>query len=82
MFSDYKFWRNKKVLITGHTGFKGSWLSLLLNEFGAELFGYSLKPEKNFLFHKANTPVDSTHLLQNQFDLYQLNHLYDYIHRK
>ena len=53
MFSDYKFWRNKKVLITGHTGFKGSWLSLLLNEFGAELFGYSLKPEKNFLFHKA-----------------------------
>ena len=53
MFSDYKFWKNKKVLITGHTGFKGSWLSLLLNEFGAELYGYSLKPEKNFLFHKA-----------------------------
>ena len=30
MFSDYKFWKNKKVLITGHTGFKGSWLSYFL----------------------------------------------------
>ena len=46
MFSDYKFWKNKKVLITGHTGFKGSWLSLLLNEFGAELYGYSLIQKK------------------------------------
>ena len=52
MFSDYKFWKNKKVLITGHTGFKGSWLSLLLNEFGAELYGYSLNPKKISYFIK------------------------------
>ena len=54
MINDYNFWRNKKVLITGHTGFKGSWLSLLLYNFGAKLYGYSLKPEKGHLFQKAN----------------------------
>jgi CDP-glucose 4,6-dehydratase len=39
-----EFWRNKKVLLTGHTGFKGSWLSLWLQELGAKLVGYSLSP--------------------------------------
>lgn len=34
----------KRVLVTGHTGFKGSWLSLWLNELGAEVIGYALKP--------------------------------------
>lgn len=38
------FWKNKKVLITGHTGFKGSWLCLLLNQQGAKVFGYALNP--------------------------------------
>ena len=36
------FWREKKVLITGHTGFKGAWLSLWLQKLGAHLVGYSL----------------------------------------
>jgi CDP-glucose 4,6-dehydratase len=40
-----EFYRNKKVLITGDTGFKGSWLSILLKELGAEIYGYSLAPE-------------------------------------
>jgi len=40
----HNFYRNKKVLITGHTGFKGSWLSLYLNLLGANVFGISLKP--------------------------------------
>ena len=53
MSTDKNFWKNKKVLITGHTGFKGSWLSMLLHEFDAKLFGFSLKPQKNFLFEKA-----------------------------
>ncbi|TVZ27520.1 CDP-glucose 4,6-dehydratase [Gillisia sp. Hel_I_86] len=39
-----KFFKGKKVLITGHTGFKGAWLSLLLNKFGAQVFGYALNP--------------------------------------
>lgn len=43
------FWRNKKVFITGHTGFKGSWLLIFLNILGAKLYGYSLKPEKKSL---------------------------------
>lgn len=38
------FWEGKSVLITGHTGFKGSWLSLWLLEEGAKVIGYSLKP--------------------------------------
>ena len=42
-----KFWKNKRVLITGHTGFKGSWLSLWLASLGAEIVGYSLPPPTN-----------------------------------
>jgi CDP-glucose 4,6-dehydratase len=38
------FWKGKKVLITGHTGFKGSWLCMLLNTMGAEISGYALEP--------------------------------------
>lgn len=38
------FWQGKKVLITGHTGFKGSWLSLWLNMLGADVGGYALEP--------------------------------------
>ncbi len=53
MNKNQKFWRSKKVLITGHTGFKGSWLSLLLYFFKAKIYGYSLKPKKGFLFEKA-----------------------------
>lgn len=37
-------WRNRSVLLTGHTGFKGSWLSLWLTELGAAVHGYSLEP--------------------------------------
>lgn len=35
------FWESKKVLITGHTGFKGSWLALWLQHLGADVYGYS-----------------------------------------
>ena len=38
------FWKNKKVLITGHTGFKGSWMTLILSKLGAEIYGYALNP--------------------------------------
>ncbi|AZZ36567.1 CDP-glucose 4,6-dehydratase [Bdellovibrio sp. qaytius] len=38
------FWKGKKVLVTGHTGFKGSWMSLWLQQMGAEVCGYALKP--------------------------------------
>ena len=48
------FWNKKKVFVTGHTGFKGSWLCLFLNYLGAEVTGYSLTPNtKPNLFELA-----------------------------
>lgn len=38
------FWQGKKVFVTGHTGFKGGWLSLWLKSLGVEVYGYALKP--------------------------------------
>ena len=45
---------NGPIFITGHTGFKGSWLSLLLNHLGIEHFGYSLEAEEDSLYNRAN----------------------------
>ena len=50
-----EWWQGKRVLITGHSGFKGSWLSIWLNRLGAQVFGLSLKPKfKDDLFLVAN----------------------------
>ena len=38
-------WQDKRVFLTGHTGFKGGWLSLCLHEAGARVSGYALPPE-------------------------------------
>jgi CDP-glucose 4,6-dehydratase len=54
------FWQEKTVFITGHTGFKGSWLSLYLQELGANVFGYALEPEPKSLFAAAK--------LNNEFE--------------
>nr|WP_025690573.1 CDP-glucose 4,6-dehydratase [Paenibacillus zanthoxyli] len=49
------FWNGKKVFITGHTGFKGSWLCLWLSSMGAEITGYSLEPSTSpSLFELCN----------------------------
>jgi CDP-glucose 4,6-dehydratase len=51
---DLSFYKGKKVLITGHTGFKGSWLCRILVNAGAEVTGYSLNPPtKPNLFSEA-----------------------------
>jgi len=42
---ELSFWKNKRVLITGHTGFKGSWMTFWLNQLGAKVAGFSLAPE-------------------------------------
>jgi CDP-glucose 4,6-dehydratase len=53
-----EFWRDRKVLITGHTGFKGSWLSLWLHQRGAKVHGYSLPPPtKPSLYEQAAVEV-------------------------
>ncbi|WP_297913716.1 CDP-glucose 4,6-dehydratase [Thiomonas sp.] len=49
-----QFWRGRKVFVTGHTGFKGSWISLWLQALGAEVSGYALEaPTKPSLFEQA-----------------------------
>ena len=51
---DPLFWRDKKVFLTGHTGFKGSWLSLWLSDMGATVKGYALAPNTSpSLFEEA-----------------------------
>jgi len=54
-----KFWKNKRVFLTGHTGFKGAWFCILLNLLGAKVKGYALKPEQKL----------------NLFDLARINKL-------
>ena len=41
------FWQGKKIFVTGHTGFKGAWLSLWLMQLGADVTGYALRPPTN-----------------------------------
>ena len=52
---DTSFWNGRRVFLTGHTGFKGSWLSLWLNKLGAQVTGYALEPPtKPSIFEDAN----------------------------
>ena len=67
--------KGKRVLVTGHTGFKGSWLCILLHKLGAEVFGYALKPHtKPSLYELAEVDqiVSSTFADIRDFD--KLNH--------
>lgn len=55
--------RNKRVLVTGHTGFKGSWLALWLNEIGADVTGLALPPEAEpNHWNLLNMPINDHHL--------------------
>ncbi len=57
------FYKGRKVLITGHTGFKGSWLTILLTWLGADVYGYALKPNTNpslYELAKVDKLVSST----------------------
>jgi CDP-glucose 4,6-dehydratase len=58
-----KFWKGKKVFLTGHTGFKGCWFSIFLNHLGAKVSGYSLKPNNKLNFYnliKLNKQIYSS----------------------
>lgn len=57
-----KFFKNKKIFITGHTGFKGSWLAYILYLSGAKISGYSLKPKNkqdNFYLLKLDKKINN-----------------------
>ena len=59
---DTLFWKGKKVFLTGHTGFKGSWLTLWLHSLGAEVTGYALEPPTSpslFELCKLDTTIRS-----------------------
>ena len=59
-----KFWEGKKVFITGHTGFKGSWLSFWLDQMGANVTGYALDPPTQpnlFGLLKLKSKIKSVH---------------------
>lgn len=67
------FWAGKKVLITGHTGFKGSWMSLALLQMGAEVFGVALEPNtKPSMFEGLDL---SSHVNSNIVDIRNLDDL-------
>ena len=60
------FWKGKKVLITGHTGFKGAWLSLWLQDLGAKVIGISLdSPTTPSLYEQANVAKGMISLRQD-----------------
>jgi len=70
MVVNHEFWKNKRVLLTGHTGFKGSWLSLWLQSMGANVVGYALAPStKPNLFEVANVSKDMTNIVGDIRDL-------------
>lgn len=61
---DPAFWSGKRVLLTGHTGFKGSWAALWLATMGAKVTGYALAPEtKPALFNLARIESDVTSMI-------------------
>ena len=49
------FWQGRSVLVTGHTGFKGSWLCHWLHLLGAEIHGLALDPESGGHYERAGT---------------------------
>lgn len=66
---DPAFWKGKKVLLTGHTGFKGSWLSIWLQKLGVKLIGFSKSiPTKPSLFELANVDKGMTSIMGNVCD--------------
>ena len=68
-----EFWRDKTVLVTGHTGFKGSWLCLWLQQLGANVVGYALPPQTTpNLFGQAQVGKDINSVVGDIRDLENL----------
>lgn len=73
-------YKNKRILISGHTGFKGTWLSLWLKKLGAEVHGYSINiPTSPSMFEQLGVAEHINHNFGDIRDLVQLEHLVDQI---
>lgn len=71
------FWESKRVLITGHTGFKGSWLSLWLQSLGANICGISLNPPTEpSLFIEAKVAKKMRHEIADIRDFTSINNIF------
>ena len=74
---DFNFYKGKKVLVTGHTGFKGSWLCRLLLNLGAEVTGYALEPPTEpDLFHLVDVESQMRSVTGDIRDLEKLNQVF------
>ena len=74
------FWYGRRVLLTGHTGFKGSWLLLWLQQLGAQVWGYSLAPEAEpNLFELTGAYHVGSGLHHRQANLADLDALKDWV---
>ena len=76
--SELSFWKNKKVLITGHTGFKGTWLVIWLLKIGAKVCGYALKEDKYSLFNSVKKNIIND-LIHKESDILNLSELSNFI---
>src|SRR5689334_2782956 len=74
---DRRFWKGKRVLLTGHTGFKGSWLSCWLQDMGTQLVGYALDPTQGrSLFQHARLAEGMVSIHGDVRDLDHLKRVY------
>ena len=77
---DPLFWRGRRVLLTGHTGFKGAWLLFWLRQLGAEVWGYALDPSADAnLFNDLGQDSFGTDFHDQRSDLSDLESLKDWV---
>ena len=80
---DPSFWAGRRVLVTGHTGFKGSWMLLWLKQLGARVWGYGLEPagSPNLFSQLTQESTPDFYFTHQIGDLNDLGALRDLVHR-
>ena len=78
IMNDLSFYKGKKVLVTGHTGFKGTWLCKILLQVGAEVVGYALLPSMNpNLYELTGIEKDMTSIIGDIRDFEKLMEVFE-----